>query len=260
MWRLLFVDPDPRPRRALASEYAGRAEVLGTARATEATRVLEGGQIDLVVLEHRLPDGTGVDLLAGIKARYPRLPVIMSTGHGSEALCAAAFKLGARDYFIKPWVASEVAASITAILMASGQKCQERRNILNGLTKGQRRSAEGDRCVGRSIEQTAQFVRDQCWENLSLERISRDIGISRFAVSRRFKKIMHMSYRRYVLQCRIDRAKELMRQRDHTLTEIAQMVGFSDLPRFDKVFKALVGVPPSLYRRAISDYSPTRNY
>jgi hypothetical protein len=56
MWRVLFVDPDPRPRRALAFACAGTAEILGAAGAAAATRVLEGGRIDLVVLEHRTDD------------------------------------------------------------------------------------------------------------------------------------------------------------------------------------------------------------
>jgi CheY-like chemotaxis protein len=45
---------------------------------------------DLIVLEHRLPDGSGLDLLAVPKARRPEVPVIMATASSSEAICAAA--------------------------------------------------------------------------------------------------------------------------------------------------------------------------
>jgi AraC-like DNA-binding protein len=58
-----------------------------------------------------------------------------------------------------------------------------------------------------------------------------------------------MSYRQLMSDSRIARARELLRSSDYTVTDIAQMVGFSDLPRFDKVFKAVMGASPSAYRQ-----------
>lgn len=56
---------------------------------------------DVVLLDHRLPDVTGLDLLPTLRSREGRPSVILITGNGDEALAAAALRQGADDYLIK---------------------------------------------------------------------------------------------------------------------------------------------------------------
>ena len=56
---------------------------------------------DIVLLDHQLPDGTGIDLLPRLLARPDAPSVIMVTGEGSEELAANAMRLGAEDYLVK---------------------------------------------------------------------------------------------------------------------------------------------------------------
>jgi two-component system response regulator YesN len=88
------------------------------------------------------------------------------------------------------------------------------------------------------------------WDVLSLPALARDVGRSPGWVSRQFRSVMGMTFRSYVVQVRLDRAKVLLRTRTTvSITEIAQTVGFGDLPRFNKLFKRAMGVTPSAYRR-----------
>jgi two-component system response regulator YesN len=57
-----------------------------------------------------------------------------------------------------------------------------------------------------------------------------------------------MTFRDYVLRVRIERAKVLLADRHVSISEVAQNVGFGDLPHFDKVFKRYAGITPSAYR------------
>src|SRR5262245_40258839 len=82
----------------------------------EALRVLGSERIDLVVLDHRLPDGTGLEVLTSIRAAHFKLPVIMITGYGSEELCRAAFKLGVADYLAKPFNMFELKNAVSCAL------------------------------------------------------------------------------------------------------------------------------------------------
>jgi AraC-like DNA-binding protein len=59
---------------------------------------------------------------------------------------------------------------------------------------------------------------------------------------------MGISFRAYLLRVRLERAKHLLAHRRASITEVAQAVGFGDLPRFDKLFKRDTGVTPSTYR------------
>ena len=55
----------------------------------------------LAVVDDRLPDGSGLELLRAIKERTPSLPVVMLTGEGSESVALEAFRSGAADYVVK---------------------------------------------------------------------------------------------------------------------------------------------------------------
>ncbi len=67
-------------------------------------------------------------------------------------------------------------------------------------------------------------------------------------LSRRFKAVMGVTFRQYLLRVRLERAKVLLSTSSVSITEVAQVAGFRDLPRFDKLFRRYTGVPPSVYR------------
>jgi AraC-like DNA-binding protein len=57
-----------------------------------------------------------------------------------------------------------------------------------------------------------------------------------------------MTFREHLISVRLEKAKELLLSKRLSITQVSQMVGFGDLPRFDKLFKRHVGVTPSAYR------------
>ncbi|MBI4665057.1 MAG: response regulator [Nitrospinae bacterium] len=99
---ILMVEDEPAIAilQKVAAEDAGHRVVVAENRAT-AMSVLDRGGIDLITLDHKLPDASGEDLLVEIIEKHPTTPVILVTGHGDEALAARVIKLGARDYLVK---------------------------------------------------------------------------------------------------------------------------------------------------------------
>jgi DNA-binding response OmpR family regulator len=99
--RILLVDDDPDINRmvqhVLAMHGFGPAVQAGTGR--EALELLGG--IDIVLLDHQLPDTRGLEVLDAIKARPTPPAVVLVTAHGNEALAAAALRRGADDYLAK---------------------------------------------------------------------------------------------------------------------------------------------------------------
>jgi len=102
----------------------------------------------------------------------------------------------------------------------------------------------------RILHATA-FIRQNLAQRVTLDDLARRLGISRFTLSRTFKTVMQVSFRQYLLQRRIEWASHLLEGRDHSITDIALMVGFGDLARFDKVFKGQTGLSPSDYRKKL---------
>jgi len=102
---ILVVDDDRTIRDGLVRTIAGAGGL--TARAAEgvveARAALRRGGIDGVLLDVRLKDGDGIDLLAELRVAYPGLPVVMATAYGDSERTIHAMKLGAFDYVTKPF-------------------------------------------------------------------------------------------------------------------------------------------------------------
>jgi two-component system phosphate regulon sensor histidine kinase PhoR len=70
----------------------------------------------LIILDERMPEMTGLEVLAALRERGVRTPVIFTTFHGSEDLVIQAFRLGVQDYVIKPFEPGEMQQSVERIL------------------------------------------------------------------------------------------------------------------------------------------------
>ena len=68
----------------------------------EGLDALEKADIDVVILDIKMPGMDGIETLSEIKKKYPLVEVIMLTGHGSTETAVQGMKLGAFDYLMKP--------------------------------------------------------------------------------------------------------------------------------------------------------------
>lgn len=75
--------------------------VVRARTAEEAGPRLRGDRFDAVILDYKLPDGTGLDLLGIVRETSPATPVLFLTAHGSEDIALRALGLGASDYMQK---------------------------------------------------------------------------------------------------------------------------------------------------------------
>ena len=82
--------------RALEGAIVSRAGSV--ARATELSN---GSTWSLAVVDHKLPDGLGMQVLDTLRANDPTMPIVMLTGQGSEEMAIEAFRHGASDYVVK---------------------------------------------------------------------------------------------------------------------------------------------------------------
>jgi AraC-like DNA-binding protein len=94
-------------------------------------------------------------------------------------------------------------------------------------------------------------------ESLDLDALARRAGYSRYHFLRAFREAYGETPRTYLTRRRIERAKDLLRSVNLTVTEICFMVGFSSLGSFSSRFTELVGVTPTAYREtAVRDGGP----
>ena len=118
--RILIVEDDPTTARALELmlRHANMNPCL-TPYASDASEFATLYDYNLITLDINLLDGNGLDVLAGLRARGIKTPVLMLTGDASTDTKIRAFGLGADDYMSKPFHREELIARITAIVRRS---------------------------------------------------------------------------------------------------------------------------------------------
>ncbi|MGE0482820.1 MAG: sigma-54-dependent transcriptional regulator [Gammaproteobacteria bacterium] len=101
--RALVIDDEPDIRELLSITLARMDVACETAADIAAAEaLLRGDSFDLCLTDMRLPDGNGLDLVALVARRYPRMPVAVITAHGNMESAIAALKSGAFDFVTKP--------------------------------------------------------------------------------------------------------------------------------------------------------------
>lgn len=96
------------------------------------------------------------------------------------------------------------------------------------------------------------YVQQNYRQNLYLESIADELGLSSRYVSRIFKEKTGMNLTDYIGKIRMDKAKELLMETDWNITEISEAVGITSRTTFLRLFKRFVGVAPNDFRKALS--------
>ena len=99
---ILYVEDDPGLGYLLSKHLRAKGHTVTVVRGVSAAQqALGSARPDVLLCDHDLPDGTGLELMKSVLADNSELPCIMLTGVGSEALAVSAMKAGARDYVVK---------------------------------------------------------------------------------------------------------------------------------------------------------------
>ena len=86
-------------------------------------------------------------------------------------------------------------------------------------------------------------------ENASIAELAAELAISPRHLERRFKAVLGVSPRRFLIDIRLAAARELLSDTDLAVEAIATRVGFGDITHFTRTFRQLNGMPPGAYRR-----------
>ena len=121
--RLLLVDDETGFLDVLRKRLTKRGvSVVGAASGSEAIRTLRKQDFDVAVLDLKLGDMDGIEVLEVFKKMVPELPVIMLTGHGSEQAAREGMAHGAFDYLLKPCELDDLLAKVNQAVGREGDE------------------------------------------------------------------------------------------------------------------------------------------
>ena len=108
------------------------------------------------------------------------------------------------------------------------------------------RTPEADRTSER-INKIKDFSQKNFARTITIDMIAEHVGMNRSSFCTFFKKATGQTYITYLNKLRVDRACSLLRQGSFNVTEVCYMVGFNDVPYFNRCFKNNRGMSPKEY-------------
>lgn len=111
--RLLLVDDEKEFVKVLSNRFRKRDIDVGMAHSgSSAIQLLRGRDFDVAVLDLKMEDMDGIEVLQIFKKMVPEMPIIILTGHGSEQALNEGMAYGAYDYLMKPCDFDDLLAKI----------------------------------------------------------------------------------------------------------------------------------------------------
>jgi CheY-like chemotaxis protein len=109
--RILYVEDNPDDQlileRSLKQKMPIDYDLIAVDTATKGLNKIKKETFDLLLLDYRLPDMTGIELIQELKKKQVKTPIILLTSKGSENIAVEAMKLGIRDYIVKEDIGSQ---------------------------------------------------------------------------------------------------------------------------------------------------------
>ena len=235
---ILVVDDNADLRRFIGTLLEGEYRILSACDGREALEKATRELPDLVVSDVMMPVMDGLELCKALKGQLAtsHIPVILLTAKSLEDQRAEGYDSGADAYISKPF-SERVLLSRIGNLLKSRILLKE-----HYLETGESaaRPQEND-----FLSRFRALVREHLGdENLSVEQLGSDLGLSRVQLYRKVKALTGYSPVELVRITRLKAAEQLLKTTDKTVAEVAYAVGFGTPSYFSKCYKELFGHVP----------------
>ena len=220
-----------------------KTDVHGTyAMEQEMVRMVREGNLDYQKHMSRLAVSGSIGKLSDNPERQMKNAVLV---------CIVLFSRAA----IEGGVAPEIAMTLTDHYFQSVEACrstQELQQITRTMQDDfvQRVHKVRTRSLSRPIQECCDYLDLHMDEDVSLRQMALHLGYSEYYLSHKFREETGKSFRDYVLQRRLAKAPDLLRNSALTVKDVAEMLHFCSQSYFAEQFKAVYGMSPSKWREA----------
>lgn len=246
---VLIVEDEDDIRNYLLTELGNHFRVLSCSNGKEALEIIMSHMPDLVLSDIMMPEINGITLLKKLKQNIKtnHIPVILLTAKNSEKDYIEGLSLGADAYIAKPFNLDILITTIENLI-------RNREVLRNNFSGKQEQDANIEVAQPQSAdEKLMKKVMKAINKNLNnpelnAEMIAAEVGISRVHLYRKLKELTNQSTRDFIRNIRLKQAEILLKsEKNYSISEISQLVGFNNTTYFSNAFKELYGVSPSKY-------------
>lgn len=239
MYNLLFVDDDrwivESMRTILQWDEFSLNPPYVAYGMEQAQEIFKQIPVHILISDIEMLGYSGFELLEWVHEKYPHTITCFLTCHARFDFAQKAIRLGIFGYLLKPVNERELAELLRSAIKTLKPKIEEEPKI-NSAHMPER------------MKKVMAYINDNLANPITRESICQELYISESYLSRTFTKEMGMTLFDYITECRINKAKELLRSTDLTVTAVCTQVGYNYAAYFTKIFKEKTGMTPNQYR------------
>lgn len=208
---------------------------------------------DLIICDINLTDKNGFEITELLKSdmRTSHIPIIILTALDDNESYIKAMHSGADMYLTKPFSFSVLNQSIRAILFNRDKLKEFYANNMHKIEELSSLNGNDQQFIKRLNETINYFVNEKI-ENLNIDELSAELGISRMQIYRKVKALLGVNVGDYINDIILENAKLMLESTDLTVSEIAYANGYSSPNYFSTVFKNKYNKTPLNYRKTFS--------
>ena len=246
MLKVVIADDEPFVREGLKSLIDGEKIGVRLVGDFENGKDLIGNLPvllpDIVITDIQMPTISGLQIAKYISENYKNVIVILLTAYSKFQYAKEAIEYGVKHYVVKNDLLDELPLILAKIVSENAES--ENQSDLNND------DANIENCA-YVIQDIEKYIEENLDKKLSLTDIAESIHMNKSYISRMFKEKAGENLFDYINKRKIEKAKQLIKNNELRMYEIALNVGMEDTAYFSRVFKKYEGISPSEYQKEL---------
>lgn len=193
---------------------------------------------DIIFTDISMPGLDGLKMIAALKSEFPDMQISILTGFRDFDYCQEAIRLGVCRFLLKPSKLEEIEEALA--VMAENLK----KKGVASHEESQEENSAGSFIVKNALA----YMEEHYNEKLTLALVAEKTYVSQWHLSKLLNKHENRNFSEILNQIRVEHAKELLKEMQLRIVDISEMVGFTDVAHFSRVFKKMEGISANEYR------------
>ncbi|MEF3312996.1 response regulator [Paenibacillus sp. GYB004] len=249
MYKLLFVDDEYEIRSGLCRffpwdeigfEIAGQAE-----NGKQALEFLQKHTVDVVLCDIKMPVMNGIELAEELYKQKSKIKIIFFSGHREFEYAQKALSFGVKSYVVKSTKFSELVHVFEKVKDELDQETYTMEVPDKEPTAED--SEEVQNYYDRVILAIKSHIREH-YRDVELDDVARLVHMHPNYVSKLFKKQTGQNFSDYLLDVRMEKAVELLKDVRHRASDVSALLGYTNVKNFTRRFKSYYGKSPRAFR------------
>jgi YesN/AraC family two-component response regulator len=255
MYRVIIVDDEETIVTGLSQLLPWQkfgCEIAATANDGEtALSLIRELQPDILFTDIRMPGLDGLSMIAALRSEFPTMQITILSGYPQFEYAQQAIRLEVSNYLLKPSRMDELESALAKMIDALNKRTENHSvpiAVDDNPASDTACPETSDNASNFIVKNAVRYIEEHYCDRLSLTDVAQKVYVSQWHLSKLLSRYTSQSFNDLLNSVRINKAKELLSNPSLRIWEISEMVGFSDVTHFSRIFKKIEGISANEYR------------